>query len=398
MTVKPKIAIVVPGIAYGGGVPSVAMFLRKVLINSGRYQPELISIAVSSTDATSARLLSMGSWFQGVQTRMGEWQGVPFIHVGCHLAEIECARYLPRSRLTQLLNSFALIQVVSGTPMFGLAVDRVQRPKCITVGTTIIQDRGSSLDEGRGPKNWWRKVMTRGDIAIERFVLPRMDHVFAQSDYTRELLQLMVPGSRLSMGWPGVDTSVFHPATPRKGDYVLSVARFSDPRKNVGMLFRAYAALRERLPLSPRLVLAGSAGPSPSDWAIARNLGLSEHVEFREKPSVEELAQLYRDAALFALSSNEEGFGIVLLEAMASGIPVVATKCGGPETAVSYGETGYLTPVGNSEEMAKRMQELLTDRELNRRMGERARRVAEQRFSVEATGRAYLEVFDRLLS
>ena len=62
----------------------------------------------------------------------------------------------------------------------------------------------------------------------------------------------------------------------------------------------------------------------------------------------DELVELYRGAALLALSSDEEGLGLVILEAMASGIPVVSTACGGPQTSVVDGETGFLTPVGDA--------------------------------------------------
>jgi glycosyltransferase involved in cell wall biosynthesis len=134
------------------------------------------------------------------------------------------------------------------------------------------------------------------------------------------------------------------------------------------------------------------------DWRIARELTVSEWIEFHENPTVEELAKLYREAMVFALSSNEEGFGIVLIEAMASGIPIVSTRCGGPESVIAEGKTGYLTPVGNHEAMAARLKELITCPRERLRMGNAGRRVAEERFSLEASGRAYIDVYDRLLA
>jgi glycosyltransferase involved in cell wall biosynthesis len=240
--------------------------------------------------------------------------------------------------------------------------------------------------------------MTKVNVLLERNVLSRMDHVFAQSAYTHQLLEGLVPHGRLSMGSPGVDTSLFRPGKKGSDGYILSVARFSDPRKNVGVLFRAYAFVRRELPDTPRLVLAGTTAPTTEDWSIARALGILKWVEFRENPPVEELVKLYRESTLFVLSSNEEGFGIVLIEAMASGVPVVSTRCGGPETVVADGKTGYLTPVGDHEAMAARIKELLTQEDKQRLMGEEGRRLAEQRFSFDATGRAYVDVYDRLTS
>jgi mannosyltransferase len=126
-------------------------------------------------------------------------------------------------------------------------------------------------------------------------------------------------------------------------------------------------------------------------------LGLSDRIEFRGNPTPEDLAQLYREAVLFALASNEEGFGIVLLEAMASGIAVVSTRCGGPESIVVEGQTGRLTPVGDHRAMAASLTELLRDANKRREMGSRGRRLSEERFSIEAAGRPYVQVYDRLL-
>jgi glycosyltransferase involved in cell wall biosynthesis len=239
--------------------------------------------------------------------------------------------------------------------------------------------------------------MTGFNMMLERRILGRIDHVFAQSAYTRCLLTGLVSRGNLSMGPPGVDTSLFRPGRDGNKDYILSVARFSDARKNVRMLFRAYALVRDELPDAPRLVLAGTDGPTPKDWALARELGISDRVEFRDNPPPDDLAHLYQEAVLFALASNEEGFGIVLLEAMASGIAVVSTRCGGPESLIVQGQTGLLTPVGDHNAMAASLIELLRDANRRQEMGREGRRLSEERFSIEVAGRAYLQVYDRLL-
>jgi glycosyltransferase involved in cell wall biosynthesis len=319
--------------------------------------------------------------------------------VGSHFAEIEAARYMPRERLTRVLDNYDVIQIVAGSPAVACAVATVRRPKCLSVGTTILQDRNSALAKERGLAKIWRAGMTGINLLLERRVLARMDHVFAQSSYTHRLLEPMVPDGRLSMGSPGVDTSFFRPGDERSSDdYILSVARFSDPRKNVELLFRAYALLRDELGDPPRLLLAGTAGPSEGNWAVARQLGIAQWIEFRQNPPIEELATLYRGATVFALSSDEEGFGMVLVEAMASGIAVVSTRCGGPESVVVDGQTGYLTPVRDHRAMAARLAELLKNESLRRLMADEGRRLAEARFSIEAAGFPYLQVYDRLLS
>src|SRR5215472_1544747 len=112
---KRRVAIVVPGLLEGGGVPAVAFFVRELLQRSGRYVADLVSIAISSRDAASVRLCSPRSWCRGPQESRGTWAGIPFKHVGAYLVEFEPIRYMPRRRLTELLNDYDLVQVVAGT-------------------------------------------------------------------------------------------------------------------------------------------------------------------------------------------------------------------------------------------------------------------------------------------
>lgn len=87
----------------------------------------------------------------------------------------------------------------------------------------------------------------------------------------------------------------------------------------------------------------------------------------------------------------------MILEAMASGLPVVSTNCGGPSTAVLDGETGLLTPVNDAEAFAVAMRKLLENVELRRQMGFAGRQRVEERFSLNVAGRVYLKEYAKLL-
>jgi D-inositol-3-phosphate glycosyltransferase len=378
-------------------VPTVALFLYRLLENTGRYEPSLVSLAMAARDPFSVRLLAPSSWQHGVQVAAGTWRGLPITHVGSFLSEFEFQRARARRALDGLLESFDLVQVVAGTPAMGMTAAKVQKPTCLFVATTIRRERVSLLAETSGVRGLWLRLMTGINAWNERRALLVVDHVFALSEYTRSQLSPMVPGEKLSLGWPGVDTDRFHPPAATAGDgYILSVGRHGDPRKNVRLLLQAYGRLRQRLPNVPQLMLVGEQ-PRSEDWTRAVRWGIADHVQVRVDVKPEALPSLYRQASLFVLPSNEEGLGIVLLEAMASGLPVVSTRCGGPETCVVEGETGYLTPVGDAEVMACRMQVLLEDRALGQRMGKAGRMLVESRFSIDAAGKPFLEVYDRLL-
>ena len=111
------------------------------------------------------------------------------------------------------------------------------------------------------------------------------------------------------------------------------------------------------------------------------------------------LASLYATSDVFVLPSFavdgwEELFGIVVIEAFASGLPVVATDCVGPEELVDDGETGYVVPQRDRDALADRIERLLTDDEARAAMGWRARAVAERRYDRAVTAEQWAGVFD----
>jgi len=394
-----KVAVVVPAFAAGGGVSAVARFLVDVLDASGRYEPALISLALSSVDPTSVCLRRPRSWLRGIQVEERQAFGRGCRHVGAFISDVETQRYRPRRRLTEILNSFDLIQVVCGSPAWAYVAHAARPPVAVQMATLVRHERESALREDRGSLGVWRRAMTHLTGRYER----SLSHVrvfFVESRHMQQAMRGRLSDAQLLVfAPPGVDTELFNPVSGNGGSdpYVLSVGRFADPRKNVALLFRAYHRLRATMDHAPRLILAGRSPPSQAAWRLSERLGISRHVEFQRAVSEGELAALYRNASLFVLSSNEEGLGIVLLEAMASGIPVVSTDCGGSATAVVPGETGYLTPVGDPEALAGAIRRVLENEELCRSLGRAGRSRAETHFSREVAGNRFLAVYDRLV-
>lgn len=396
---RHRVAIVVAHLAGGGGVPAVAGFLCQAIDRSDRYAAELISVATSSQDPQSSRLLSPASWVRGVCAAEGSWRGRRYRHYGAPLVEFEFMRYLPRRALTEHLGQYAIIQVVAGSPAWAMIAGRVRRPVVLQVATLFGVERATLLSGRGGLTGVWRRWMTRACTLIEDEALRHVDTVLVENNWMLEHLRGQ-GCRRVVFAPPGVDTDLFRPAPAGAAGegFILSVARFGDPRKNVRLLFEAYAQLRQERPGVPRLVLAGKSGPTPADWAHAAALGVADHIEVRQDVPARELAELYRTASLFVLSSNEEGLGIVLLEAMASGLPVVSTRCGGPETVVTEGQTGFLVPVGDAPALAARIGTLLDSDAMRRAMGVAGRRVVVERFSLDAAARPFLETYDELLA
>ncbi|MBF7730501.1 glycosyltransferase family 4 protein [Pseudomonas sp. N040] len=397
-----KLALVVPSLTNGGGVPAVARFVKDAALRSGRYELKLISLCMASTERSSRLLCQPSTWLRGPQASMGEWEGLPFTHVGANFGELEFQRYRPRRVLTELLADFDLVQVVCGTPAWANTVVGLGKPVALQVATRAVVERRQRDTKSKGIASWWRRQMTRITDRLDDRALRAVDGIQVENLWMLEYCKVLNAGRQLNLRYapPGVDTRLFCPVAGRLDNpspYILCVARLSDPRKNVELLLEAYALLPAALRDQVKLKLAGSSGPSESFWQRAAALGLSERIEFVVKPELAELVQLYQHACVFALPSDEEGLGVVILEAMACNVPVVSTRSGGPDGIITDGMDGFLTPLDDAAAMAERLARLIQDKPFNAEMGRRARATIEARYAEEVAGQAFVEMWDSLL-
>jgi glycosyltransferase involved in cell wall biosynthesis len=203
------------------------------------------------------------------------------------------------------------------------------------------------------------------------------DRIVSVSDDSKKLaLQQGLPAGKLLTIHNGIDLSRF-PAMPAlaKGP-VVYVGRLS-PEKDLSTLLRAVAIAAREEP-SFRLHLAG-AGPSLGELqSLAGELQLGEHVAFLGHTS--EVAEALAGASLLVLSSLTEGTSLALLEAMARGLPVVATSVGGNTEVVVDGITGLLVPPQSPAELATAMLKLYRQPELAIQMGVQGRKRVETQF------------------
>lgn len=167
-------------------------------------------------------------------------------------------------------------------------------------------------------------------------------------------------------------------APPPAGPFTVVNASFLTPKKDIGLLLDAFA--RAFPDGDERLRIAGD-GPERSRLAErARQLGLRERVEFLGQISHDQVVELMRASHAYALSSTFETFGVVLIESLALGRPVVATRCGGPESIVTP-DDGFLVDVGDVDAMTAALREL---RDSRRFSPEQLRERCVQRFGVDA--------------
>ncbi|HEY0306151.1 MAG TPA: N-acetyl-alpha-D-glucosaminyl L-malate synthase BshA [Longimicrobiales bacterium] len=154
---------------------------------------------------------------------------------------------------------------------------------------------------------------------------------------------------------------------------VMHISNFR-PVKRVDDAVRVFARINRQLPA--RLVLIGDGPERGRVQQTAEDEGVADRVLFLGKQ--ESVAEILSCADLFLLPSATESFGLVALEAMSCGVPVVATRVGGLPEVVPDGEAGFLADIGDVETMAEQSVRLLKDPEQWRRMSAAARAAAEQ--------------------
>ena len=198
-----------------------------------------------------------------------------------------------------------------------------------------------------------------------------------------------LPANLVTTIWNGIDTQKFPFCELCISGPAIVVARLAEG-KNIDALIRAAALVRQRIP-EFHLRIVGDGSCRAELQALAAELGITEHVAFTGEAA--NVAEQLQQASMFVLPSLSEGISLSLLEAMATGLPVVATSVGGNVEVVQDGETGFLAPAGEPAKLAEAMLRLATDGELARRMGAAGRRRVESTFDVRAMVRAYEQLY-----
>jgi glycosyltransferase involved in cell wall biosynthesis len=237
---------------------------------------------------------------------------------------------------------------------------------------------------------------------VRRAASWRTDDIVAVSDHLRGLLveRARIPAHRIEVIINGVDVRRFAPlpGTPSHDDndrFVVGHVARLDPIKNQEMLLRAFELVRRRVGYA-RLVIAGDGPARVSLVQLAASLGLGESVTFLGE--VRDTADLYRSFDVFALSSLSEGTSMSILEAMASGVPVVATAVGGTPALVQDGKLGVLVESGNADAMAHAISHLAEHRSAQRDLAARARAYTVAHYSEDTMLDRYASLYQRHLN
>jgi phosphatidyl-myo-inositol dimannoside synthase len=187
------------------------------------------------------------------------------------------------------------------------------------------------------------------------------------------------------------------PANFPDGRVVLTVGRWRADERYKGM-DTLITALPRLLPRWPELQLAAVGEGNDREWLedLAEESGVRRHVHFLSGLSYAELAACYARCEIFALPSRGEGFGLVYLEAMACGKPVIGGAHGGAPEVIEDGKTGYLVPHGDAVQLATAIETLLTDPALQQEMGRRGKQRVENEFRFSVFAKSFRKILREL--
>lgn len=235
-----------------------------------------------------------------------------------------------------------------------------------------------------------------------RYAINQSDAVTAVSqDLIRETRDSLLVNRPIDLTYNFVDKRVYYPRDVKKlreefahpdEKILMHISNFR-PVKRVLDVVEIFAKVNEKLP--SRLLFVGEGPDLPKVISRVKELGLTDRVCFCGKQ--DDVAEVISLGDLMLLPSEKESFGLVALEAMACGVPTVGSMAGGIPELVTDGETGFLSPIGDTDKMAADAVKLLSDPELYARIVEACLHRARHTFCNDRIMREYEDIYYRVL-
>jgi glycosyltransferase involved in cell wall biosynthesis len=371
-----KVCFVIPSLA-GGGAERVAVQVLNAL-DGERWERSMYLFARSGpflADVSPAIQLEAAD----TPSRVGQWRGL--------------RRFVRRTRPDVIVAFLSYLSVLTATRAAGAGTRVI-----FAVGTPISAFLADA--DYRWSRRWNRRLFT----AAIRIGCAVADLIIATSQGVADDLVASFGGnrSRVHVVPNPVDLATVASASQEpleaalEADWrrpvIVAAGRLAEA-KNYPLLIEALAILRERIPASLFILGQGDQEPALRRMIEDRGLGACVHLcGFRDNPW-----KYIARADVFALTSRYEGFGNVLIEAMACGVPIVATSSPGTRDIVSSGADGLLVERHEPAAVAAALAEVLSDRSLHHRMSAAARRHAE-RYRTESVALAYDRVLTEALA
>jgi len=275
-----------------------------------------------------------------------------------------------------------------------LDLEEMGVPTAATIHHPITVDRDLALRNADGlterllTRRWYRFLRMQGAVAEE------LSHVITVSEASKRTAMddFGVSSAAVDVVHNGIDTETFRPlpGIERRDDRIMTTVSADAPLKGAKHLLRAFAAVADH-PNEPELVVVGEFNEGEECDRLVDALGIRDRVTTHSAISTERMVELYATATLAVVPSLYEGFGLPAGEAMACGVPLVASTGGGLSEVA--GDAGLTVPPGDAGALADAIRDLLDHPERRARMGERGRERIRAEFDWEEAARETVRVY-----
>jgi len=240
------------------------------------------------------------------------------------------------------------------------------------------------------------------NYTIGKLLILNSSRVIAVSRTNAEdLVNLGVAEQKITVIPNGVKLERFFDGTSmgieKNGPVVLYVGRISED-KGIQCLMRAAPSVLKSFPHTKFLIVGEDYGYLGKLRALVSNLGMEKSVIFTGHLTGRQLVSVYRSADVFVLPSELEAFGIVVIEAMASGVPVIVSNCGGMKDIVRDGTNGFLFDVGDAMQLAEKIKLLLSNEEFRTKFVENGKKTVRERYTIEKVVDALEKLYEKTLN
>lgn len=248
------------------------------------------------------------------------------------------------------------------------------------------------------PGALYRKTL--GKLAMSADVVIAISHfeksLIREMGYKIRRIEIIPPGIDLKEFDVADSGNVFQRFGINAEKIILSVGRLSG-RKGIDTLIKAMPLILKKIPEARLLIAGPDFGQRPYLESLVRSQKVEGYVLFIGALLRSELINVYKHADIFAFSSRNEAFGIVLIEAMAAGLPVVAANACAVREIVKEGRNGYLFSPGDIKELSEKIITILSEGKLRSEMANSSYNIAKDRYDVNKTIAGLLEVYSSLI-
>ncbi|MPZ23116.1 MAG: glycosyltransferase, partial [Dehalococcoidia bacterium] len=282
-----------------------------------------------------------------------------------------------------------------------LLMKRMGLPVVATLHHPLKIDRAEAIAQAAGPLEFTRHMLFY-PFVMQDIVTPRLDRVITVSNSAAAAIEQAFPVSRsdtLRVVYNGVDTDQFHPdaGAEKVPGRIIYVANTEDRKKGARFLLEALSLLQREGEEFHLVLVDRDKDDLELVPGLLQQWGLDGRVTVTGRLSREELAALYRSSELAVSPSLYEGFGFPAAEAMASGVPTIATTAGAFPEVIEHGESGWLVPPGNPVALAEAISLFLGCRDLRGRFGAAGRSRIAGRFSWQRAAEETIAVYEEVI-